>query len=351
MNEGAGGRPSELDSGAWTVEVSPLPAGAYRASIVEFKDCAAEGPTRQAALQELETALELRLRTAHEHGEELPLPLDKELSRLSIRIPATVRRRLARLAEVEGVSLNALISSALSEYVGGSGGQLPGDFPPVDGDEAREVIGHLKDTAQLARSLEVAKAVIRSVEDRRGTNLGLVLRALLVDRIFAVDGEFEASRHLGKSARVALDAGHTALAEAFWRASLGLKDDNPISNGAYGQFLFIEGRHAEAIPYLEKSRSSLPWSDVELALCRLHEAKGRQPRQAAARSVIEELEKSALNRRALAHRREWLRYMRMLRSEDVVGKQEIEDLVQYSRDNAEWQEKIDIGEVLQSTPS
>jgi predicted RNase H-like HicB family nuclease len=340
----------------WTIEVTRITNGngAYRASVVELKDCVYVGPTAQAALEGLDAVLERRLEAMRRNEEELPLPSDKDLGRLSIRIPKSVRRRLTRLSEVEGVSVNAVISSALSEYVGKGGHQLPGDFPSAGANGVlRKMIRQLNrnpeltDPVEAAVSVEATEELIRDVERLRGTNLGLALRILLADRKLQVEGEHEASRFLGKSAREAFDAGHEDLAEAVWKASIDLEDANAISHGAYGQFLFERHDYEGAMKHLGPDKSVLPWSPVQLALCQLLTAEPQsQSRKDAAKEVLGVLTRSAYEKRALAARSAWLRYARMLYETGEVSEEDISQLVERIRSWAKWGPDIETSEVL-----
>jgi predicted RNase H-like HicB family nuclease len=50
------------------------PEGGYTAFHPDLKGCVAVGETREEALANLEEARRLWLETAHEHGDEIPLP-------------------------------------------------------------------------------------------------------------------------------------------------------------------------------------------------------------------------------------------------------------------------------------
>jgi predicted HicB family RNase H-like nuclease len=60
---------------------------------------------------------ELWLETEHERGAEIPLPSYPEpySGKFNLRLPKTLHRRLVEQAEAEGVSLNQLVVSMLSE--------------------------------------------------------------------------------------------------------------------------------------------------------------------------------------------------------------------------------------------
>lgn len=330
---------SPLNSGEWTVEVRPLSTDNYEAGIVELPACVGEGPTRAAAVEKLESALEHFVQAAAAGGEELPIPIERRASgRLSIRLSRTLHERLVLRAARERLSLNALILSVLSAYVVGDSPDVrsPADLPHA-GYEVRSMIGNSEE------ALRAALQSIYDLEARGATNLGLLLRALVADRVHAIRNAHEASRLLGQSARKAEDAGHSALAEAFWRESLNVEPTNPISTAAFGEFLFERGRFGEAIPHLEDAE--LAWSKVQLQWCKLREAASRTTREDAAKALIDELKKSVARKMGLTDRRTWLRHIQMLVEAEAVTERQITDLVQRANVYGEWPE-LDANEVL-----
>ena len=54
-----------------------------------------------------------------EAGQPIPSPLDPQTfsGRVTLRLPPSVHQRAAILAELEGVSLNRLLSAAIASYV------------------------------------------------------------------------------------------------------------------------------------------------------------------------------------------------------------------------------------------
>lgn len=92
--------------------------------VVEFPDlvgCTAVGESEEAALQESRTACELWLDEYYEEHQSYPTP--KEVSnsysgRLVLRLPKTLHKEIAIQAEEEGVSLNTLIITLISQNYG-----------------------------------------------------------------------------------------------------------------------------------------------------------------------------------------------------------------------------------------
>jgi antitoxin HicB len=64
---------------------------------------------------------ELWLETAFAHGNEIPMPTYPEdySGKFNVRLPKSLHRRLSERAEEDGVSLNQLVISLLSEGIGG----------------------------------------------------------------------------------------------------------------------------------------------------------------------------------------------------------------------------------------
>jgi len=118
----------------------PEAEGGYRAEILEFPGCIAEGDDAAEALSELEAAAEDWIEAAMEMGTPIPQPLDEAnySGRLNLRLSKSLHRKAALAADLDGVSLNQFIVTALSEYVGQSSTQ--------------QQQGHLVSHIQLATS-------------------------------------------------------------------------------------------------------------------------------------------------------------------------------------------------------
>lgn len=91
------------------------------ARVEELKGCSAHGKTHAEAIANLEEAMEAWISDCVESGDPVPepsalrsLPSGKWVQ----RVPRTIHRRLTELAKQEGVSLNQLVTSLLSEALG-----------------------------------------------------------------------------------------------------------------------------------------------------------------------------------------------------------------------------------------
>lgn len=100
--------------------IIPETDGTFRGEILEFPGCITTGDTPDEALNALEDAAKNWLEAALVRGQSIPNPVDaSEFSgRLVLRLPRSLHKRAARLAEREGVSLNQFISVSLAECVG-----------------------------------------------------------------------------------------------------------------------------------------------------------------------------------------------------------------------------------------
>lgn len=95
-------------------------SGTYTAVILEFPGCIAQGDTPQDAYDHLEDAAKEWIEAALALKQDIPSP-SQSLSyggKYPLRLPKSLHRQLALIAEREGVSLNQFIVYALAEKVG-----------------------------------------------------------------------------------------------------------------------------------------------------------------------------------------------------------------------------------------
>lgn len=95
-------------------------SGTYTAVILEFPGCIAQGDTPQEAYEHLEDAAKDWIEAALDLKQEIPSPSQSVSygGKVLLRLPKSLHRQLALIAEREGVSLNQFIVSALAEKVG-----------------------------------------------------------------------------------------------------------------------------------------------------------------------------------------------------------------------------------------
>jgi len=97
-------------------------SGTFMARLVEFPGCLAQGDSPTDAYERLEAAAESWIEAALEMRQEIPQPgSGSEFSgRFALRLPRSLHRQVAELAELDGTSLNQFIVSTLAEKAGGA---------------------------------------------------------------------------------------------------------------------------------------------------------------------------------------------------------------------------------------
>lgn len=90
------------------------------AEIPELPGCISQGATPEEAVTNVRDAMAGWISVALEDGRPIPEPLSDEgySGKLLLRLPRSLHATLAREAEAEGVSLNALLTSTLARSVG-----------------------------------------------------------------------------------------------------------------------------------------------------------------------------------------------------------------------------------------
>lgn len=110
----------ETLSKSYSRKLTPDESGGFVATIHEFPGCIAHGFTADEAVHNLENAAEAWLEAADESSYLVPEPAnyDSASGRIALRISRRLHILAAERADLEGVSLNQLISTALATYVG-----------------------------------------------------------------------------------------------------------------------------------------------------------------------------------------------------------------------------------------
>ena len=101
----------------YTIKISPEEVGGYFVEIEEFEGCMSQGETIEEIMKNIKEAQEGWLEVAIEEGLEIPLPKEMEeySGKFVLRVPKSLHGKLSNLAEKEGVSLNQMVVSLLSE--------------------------------------------------------------------------------------------------------------------------------------------------------------------------------------------------------------------------------------------
>jgi predicted RNase H-like HicB family nuclease len=102
--------------------VMPEADGSFRAEIMEFPGCLALGDTTADALANLEDVAFAWVEAALGQGQHIPEPTERNnfSGKLVVRLPRSLHRKAAQMAERDGVSLNQFIVSSIAEQVGQS---------------------------------------------------------------------------------------------------------------------------------------------------------------------------------------------------------------------------------------
>ena len=100
--------------------LSAQEGGGYLAEAFDLTGCIADGETVEEAIHNLEDAIISWVRTAQDLGYDVPKPSDnsKFSGKWVVRTPKTLHRKLVEQSKNEGVSLNTLVVSLLSEGLG-----------------------------------------------------------------------------------------------------------------------------------------------------------------------------------------------------------------------------------------
>jgi len=119
----------------YTIELIPEPQGGWYAGIKELPGCMTEADTPEEALDEIRQLQAEWLQISLEDGQAIPEPRPEEeySGNFRLRIPRSLHRKLVQEAGREGVSLNALCSSALAEALGAVTSRPQSTRQPVSG--------------------------------------------------------------------------------------------------------------------------------------------------------------------------------------------------------------------------
>jgi antitoxin HicB len=92
--------------------------GGYIAYFPDLPGCQADGETPEQAILQAQDALTSWLKTAKEFGDRIPKPKQQYSGQWRTRVSKSLHADLALRAKYEGVSLNMLVASILSDSMG-----------------------------------------------------------------------------------------------------------------------------------------------------------------------------------------------------------------------------------------
>jgi predicted HicB family RNase H-like nuclease len=103
-----------------TVKFRPEQGGYYVAGYVELPDLTMTGDTPEEAVRELEAEKREWFEECLKRGISIPLPVEphKYSGKIVLRMPPSMHESLIHIAELEGVSLNQYMLTAISKALG-----------------------------------------------------------------------------------------------------------------------------------------------------------------------------------------------------------------------------------------
>jgi len=92
----------------------------YSAEILEFPGCFAEGATAEEAVADLEEAALAWVQSCISQGIDVPEPFANHGygGKIALRLPRSLHRQVARMAERDRTSLNQFLIAAIASTVG-----------------------------------------------------------------------------------------------------------------------------------------------------------------------------------------------------------------------------------------
>jgi antitoxin HicB len=111
-------KPSRID---YPFEIRPLSkdeGGGYAITFPDLPGCCSDGATPEEAMNNGRDALESWLAVAREFSDEPPTPFSGVSGRFVQPVPRSLHAQLVARAKIEGVSLNTLVVSIVSQGLG-----------------------------------------------------------------------------------------------------------------------------------------------------------------------------------------------------------------------------------------
>ena len=102
-------------------EIHPLSkeeGGGYSITFPDLPGCYSDGATPEEAIENGRDALDSWLAVARGCGDKIPLPFSGVSGRFVQRVPRSLHAQLIARAKIEGVSLNTLVVSIVSQGLG-----------------------------------------------------------------------------------------------------------------------------------------------------------------------------------------------------------------------------------------
>lgn len=109
-------------------EIRPLSkdeGGGYSITFPDLPGCRSDGATPEEAIENGRDALESWLEVAKEFGDKVPVASSSVSGKFVQRVPRSLHAQLIDQAKAEGVSLNTLVVSIVSQGLGQKQGSRP----------------------------------------------------------------------------------------------------------------------------------------------------------------------------------------------------------------------------------
>ncbi|HEV7517472.1 MAG TPA: toxin-antitoxin system HicB family antitoxin [Thermoanaerobaculia bacterium] len=95
--------------GQYEIDLVANEHGGYYARVPDFPTIFTGGRTPDEAMKNALTSIELMLEEHQDRGLRVPSPLVSFSGQFNVRVPRALHRELVRRADIQGVSLNALV--------------------------------------------------------------------------------------------------------------------------------------------------------------------------------------------------------------------------------------------------
>ena len=114
--------PEEWLKEPYTRIIVPSEDGTFTAEMLEFPGCIAQGDSGNEALRNLEKTAKAWIEATLEEGRDVPHPCSgyDYSGKIALRIPSSIHRQAALIAEREGTSLNQYFLAAIASMNGAS---------------------------------------------------------------------------------------------------------------------------------------------------------------------------------------------------------------------------------------
>jgi hypothetical protein len=263
--------------------------------------------------------------------------MKEHMERFPARLPAQLKEALDRKARALGTSMNELVVIGVRNVVEGSD-LIVAPSGVVD---AHEDLVLFAIEGEIGPAKGIARHYMESGQPRLGALLYWFAAQMQTD-------PREKAKELVRSAGQIRDLSRP-IAIALLRAALECNPASDVAKSRLGQILHYEGDHAGAKAMLESVRAddnyarlSYGWSCLELA------GEDQEAARSATDEIAVSLRRWALGDSSPVSRNKWINQVARLKDRGSRFQQTVEDLINYSNDNASWK-PINMAEIQPHT--